>query len=130
YNASESVGFNSAKLGNLENIYDINKCLILQADGFEADAIVAVGDRCVNGNIPNGWPHLGGWEDFNQPCPASFWRTLVADRGDDGDNPPNWYRRACERVFRKSPNFDIDTTKLIGASLSDDKDFLLRVQSV
>ena len=62
--------------------------------------------------------------------PADFWRTVVADRGPDGENAPSWYRRACQHVYRRIGNVDLDTTKMITASLSDDADFLRRMQSI
>ena len=33
--------------------------------------------------------------------PEAFWRTLVADRGPRGTNPPGWYRRTCQKSFTR-----------------------------
>jgi hypothetical protein len=123
YSASEDISANVTVIFEDE--------IILISGGIRADDIAEVGDLCVNGNIPTGWKKMAGWNDSSDPVPPEFWRTLVADRGPDSENPPNWYERACQYVFRKSGTDDLDTTKMISALLSTDvKDFLLRVQSV
>lgn len=127
YNASDDVGYNVA---HLPTKFVASHPGILIADGIQIDIISTVGGRCVNGNIPSGWTAMGGWGNTNMTCPGAFWRTLVADRSPDGGNPPSWYRRACEEVFRRNGMGDLDTSKMIAASVSDDRDFLLRVQSV
>ncbi|KAF7511417.1 hypothetical protein GJ744_004606 [Endocarpon pusillum] len=47
--------------------------------------------------------------------PEHFWRTLVADRGSDGKNPPVYYSRACQESFRKGGTTQgvVDTMGLI-----------------
>ncbi|OCL08921.1 hypothetical protein AOQ84DRAFT_363707 [Glonium stellatum] len=71
-----------------------------------------------------------GWMGIEEECPAEFWRTVVGDRGPDSENAPSWYRRACQHVYRRIGHVDLDTTKMITISLSDDADFLRRMQSV
>jgi hypothetical protein len=44
---------------------------------------------------------LGGWPQAKGHPPEQFWRTLVANRGKDGKNPPVYYSRACEDSFKK-----------------------------
>ena len=40
---------------------------------------------------------LSKWEPGGATgVPTAFWRTLVASRGLDGGEPPNWYGKACE----------------------------------
>jgi hypothetical protein len=63
----------------------------------------------VSGDIPDEWPGFAGWDDLSQPPPRSFWMTLVAGRGPDGQNPPPYYSRACQHAF--------ETQKVQGASL-------------
>ncbi|PMD30276.1 HET-domain-containing protein [Hyaloscypha variabilis F] len=98
--------------------------------GVEFDQILSVGDKAINGNTPASWIIMAGWGDVNDECPADFWRTVVADRGPDGEKAPSWYRRACEHVYHRIGNVDLDTSKMITTSLSDDADFLRRMQSI
>ena len=60
-------------------------------------------DSSQAGNIPKDWFKLAGWmptQGYSDPN-EEFWRTLVADRGKDGRNPPSYYSRACkESVFK------------------------------
>jgi hypothetical protein len=128
YNAAGDIGVNTTKLRI--KIEDSEETATLTTDGIQVDTIAEAGGRCINGNIPDGWTKMAGWADRNGPVPPEFWRTLVADRGPDGDNPPHWYGRACQYVFRRSATADLDTTKMITISQSADKDFLRRVQSV
>lgn len=102
----------------------------LVVTGVEFDQILSLGDRCINGNIPANWIIMAGWKNVNDECPADFWRTVVADRGPAGENAPSWYRRACQHIYRRVGNVDLDTTKMIMTSLSDDADFLRRMQSI
>lgn len=125
YNACDDVA------ANVSVLVDEDVTAILKSGGIHADFIGDVGDRCVNGNIPSGWTKMAGWHDRSSRAPPEFWRTLVADRGPDSENPPNWYGRACQHVFNQGGTDDLDTTKMVSALLSTDtRDFLQRVQSV
>lgn len=78
-----------------------------------------------------------GWQreqdEFNT-VPDKVWRTLVADRGLDGKNPPSWYYRACLRcLVQHSPNGHINTQSLLEGPRPLPKmieDYLKRVQAV
>ncbi|EGP89585.1 uncharacterized protein MYCGRDRAFT_69322 [Zymoseptoria tritici IPO323] len=49
-----------------------------------------------------------------EEVPDQLWRTLVAERGEDGRNPPPWYYRACRYCLtNKSPNGHLNTDKLL-----------------
>ncbi|OAG04197.1 HET-domain-containing protein [Paraphaeosphaeria sporulosa] len=69
--------------------------------GFELDSIERVEQASLNGQIPREWAELAGWEDAKGKPPEAFWRTLVADRGKDGKNPPVYYSKACAESFNK-----------------------------
>lgn len=65
-------------------------------------------------------------------APDQLWRTLVAERGDDGRNPPPWYYRACRYcLMNKSPNGHLNTDKLLAQTQPGIvRAFLKRVQAV
>lgn len=69
--------------------------------GFVLDSIKDVEQASLNGQIPREWAELAGWEDAKGTPPEAFWRTLVADRGTDGKNPPVYYSKACAESFNK-----------------------------
>ncbi len=100
--------------------------------GFVIDSIKQKQPYAFNGIIFNEWLTAGGWTDMSSLPPDEFWQTLVANRGPNGVNTPEYYSRACKAALsqwdRDSP---IDTNTLI----SNDKstivaDFLRRVQEV
>jgi hypothetical protein len=65
--------------------------------------------------------------------PEEFWRTIVADRGRDGKNPPVYYARACKESFEKGGYVSgaINTTDLINNErCSVIAQFCRRVQAV
>lgn len=69
--------------------------------GFELDSIERIEQVSHNGQIPRDWADLAGWEDAKGKPPEAFWRTLVADRGKEGKNPPVYYSKACAESFKK-----------------------------
>ncbi|KAH8803481.1 heterokaryon incompatibility protein-domain-containing protein [Xylogone sp. PMI_703] len=100
--------------------------------GIIHTSIVKIGDPARSGVIPSHWFDIGNWSTRRRPVPDDFWRTLVADRGFDGVNPPPWYRRACEYVFyaERYPD-DVDTKQPIEhGNSSIATEFLQRVQAV
>ena len=100
-------------------------------EGFELDEIHELGDPALLGNIPKAWLTMGGWRPRGSIYPPDdFWRTLVADRGPSGRNPPSFYPRACRESFRKS-GIALDTTQFIEESRSSVvAEFFRRVQRV
>lgn len=104
---------------------------VLAVTGIVAGSIIELGDRSMNGNIPQEWMSLAGWHSIEDAAPVPFWRTLVANKAFDGNPAPDWYGRACEFAFRKSTTGDIDTTFLIRSILSSHvQEFLNRVLDV
>lgn len=55
----------------------------------------------VSGDVPDEWPGFAGWHDLSQKPPKTFWMTLVAGRGPNGLNAPDYFGRACQHVFKK-----------------------------
>jgi hypothetical protein len=83
--------------------------------GFVLDTIAKLQPSSQSGSIPTAWAHFAGWGEMRNTPPEHFWRTLVADRGSDGKNPPVYYSRACQESFRKGNTTSgvVDTTGLI-----------------
>lgn len=111
----------------------------LDVKGFQVDVIEKVSPRIASGLLLRECLTMGGYvlDDSNlaeiPDIPDTLWRTLVADRGPDGRNPPGWYHRACQTCFAHSTSTsDIDTGYLIAnpGSSSMMVEFLKRVQSV
>jgi hypothetical protein len=100
--------------------------------GFIIDKVAEVGVASQAGNIPKEWITLGGWEDTSDEPPEDFWRTLVADRGKDGRNPPTYYARACKESITKGlQSGSLNTTVLINnGRCSVVSEFFRRVQAV
>jgi hypothetical protein len=106
----------------------------MYVQGFILDEIDAIQDSSQNGSIPKEWAEVGGWTHIDKrPPPDEFWRTLVADRGRDGRNPPVYYSRACQESFLKGghESGSVNTTDLINNErCSVVAQFCRRVQSV
>lgn len=87
----------------------------MYAKGFILDKIHKVQPSSQNGSIPSEWADFAHWKNMQGNPPDHFWRTLVADRGKDGKNPPVYYSRACKESFNKGSfqSGTIDTTGLI-----------------
>lgn len=104
----------------------------MYVSGFVCDEVSVVEKSSQGGNIPEEWITLGGWEDFDDDPPEELWRTLVADRGKNGRNPPTYYARACKESINKG----LDSGSLITTELINDgrcsvvAEFFRRVQAV
>lgn len=98
--------------------------------GFVLDSIDRLEFPSQLGHIPAEWPDLAGWRPKSGPPPEEFWRTLVADRGPDGQDLPSFYGPACETVFQEAMDDTLDTSMLINHGSSVTADFLKRVQAV
>ena len=79
---------------------------------------------------------FGGWSEAVdiEPglLPNHLWRTLVADRGSDGSNPPRWYRRAMLYCLSNRNEIDdIHIDRLLDQEKSSSMtEFLRRVSTV
>ncbi|KAI8635266.1 hypothetical protein F5Y19DRAFT_5621 [Xylariaceae sp. FL1651] len=106
----------------------------LHVQGFILDHVEDVSARSLGGVIPISWADIGGWDDAPETVPPeSFWRTLVADRGKDGKNPPLYYATACQQAFMNGGfrGGFVDTTSLIYYERNPIiTEFCRRVQSV
>jgi hypothetical protein len=68
----------------------------------------------LQGTVPQEWLDMAGWKDTSTSPPDAFWRTLVADRGHDGGNPPLYWQLACMQAYAQRPtDDDLNTEKLM-----------------
>lgn len=102
--------------------------------GFILDTVDEVQPSSQGGAIPREWAKAAGWRNVPESDPPDdFWRTLVADRGRDGRNPPVYYSRACKESFFKGglSSGSVNTTDLINNErCSVVAQFCRRVQAV
>jgi hypothetical protein len=116
YNASQMIGvnINSLKFRKRPRMGHYS----LYVTGFEFDEVDKVKASSQGGHIPKSWVELSGWEDIQNDPPEEFWRTIVADRGPDNRNPPQYYASACKEAFSKGglQRGSIDTKDIIEAN--------------
>jgi len=107
----------------------------LEVKGFRLDVIKQT-ERVVGPVISRtalelcGWSKETGSSDIDQ-----LWRILVANRGPDGTNAPNWYRRACKACLewyntQEEDPFNTNNLKNMNGTPSGKIEFLDRVQQV
>lgn len=106
-------------------------------EGFILDEVVSVEQIASNGNLPFQWLGPGGWHNTDKHPPEEFWRTLVADRGPGGSNPPTYFPRACRESMKfkaktkSKTRGNLDSKKLINEGrCTIVAEFLRRVQAV
>ena len=93
---------------------EVNGFHSLYVRGFILDTVETVSVASQNGNIAEEWLETAGWTDIESEVPEAFWRTLVADRGSHGRNPPAYYRRVCQTYLAKGlGSGSLNTTELI-----------------
>lgn len=112
----------------------------IRVDGIQLATLNRVTDPIPDGVIPYNALHMlrGGpvvYDEHNNPTNLvtdKLWRTLVAERGADGRNPPAWYERACYYcLVHDSPNGHINSSELLRKTQPNIvRDFLKRVQAV
>ena len=128
YSAAGTKGMTEVKqrFKKRENYYS------MFVEGFILDEVEKIAEPARLGNIPFTWLKLGEWKDPSKDPPPEFWRTLVADRGPNGRNPPTFYARACkESVNKVIAEGSMNTKQLIDEGrCSIVAEFLRRVQAV
>ena len=102
----------------------------MYVQGFVIDTVDEKQRYAADGFILYQWLEAGNWSDMSTLPPPPFWRTLCADRGPNGSNPPTFYPRACKSARDQSLGH-ISTESLIrngrGSIVAS---FLRRVQEV
>lgn len=111
---------------------------ILSARGFQLDIIkdnLAV--AAESGILPETWlsdyrKPLGGEfsdPDSKNPVSTQFWRTMIAGKGPNGQNPPLSYSLICQQLFDSDDGINLE--KVRDRSTNDVlKEFITRVLSV
>jgi hypothetical protein len=86
----------------------------------------------MEGIIPQDWFSMAKWDERHGPAPQAFWRTLVADRGANGNNnPPSWYKRAFEYELSNSGKGDVAIQRIVQFGKSSmTREFFRRVQPI
>lgn len=92
----------------------------MSVKGFRLGVIANLSSRVAEGTVPRECFEMGGWKRPDPDVlevprvPDELWRTMVADRGPHGNNPPPWYPRACQICMAHTTvNGDLDIRKLI-----------------
>lgn len=109
--------------------------------GLELGSVVWKSGRISRGVIPSECLEKGGLKtdgDDRTKVPDKLWRTLVADRTADGDNPPPYYHRAALHCMALADNLGhIGTIELLDYGNSPDStsrnivvEYLKRVQAI
>jgi hypothetical protein len=104
-----------------------DKTPFLSVEGFKLDDILDVEDAARSGVIPSDWLEHGNLPDVpldrdekTGEVAESFWRTIVADKGPDGRNPPPC---VCEKLFTNIvENNDVNLGHIHDRSLLDVED--------
>jgi Heterokaryon incompatibility protein (HET) len=86
----------------------------LSIRGFILDTVARTEDSARSGVIPDSWMKFGGWLSGEKSQRECFWRTMVADRGPRGENPPTYYELACTNLLQERVrDDDINTGQII-----------------
>ena len=104
----------------------------MYVEGFVIDTVGKKNSCSFDGIILHEWLEAGDWSDMSALPPPAFWRTLCADRGPNGSNPPLFYPRACKWALNQIVKHrHINTKKIVHRSKCDIvARFLRRVQEV
>ncbi|KAF4629768.1 hypothetical protein G7Y89_g8378 [Cudoniella acicularis] len=100
--------------------------------GFKLGQIGETWDSGEFGNVPADWLRAGKWEDETKPPPEELWRTLVADRNSQGDDPDRWYPMVFqEAVKERGIRYGFETNRLINETTNAPvAELFRRVQAV
>lgn len=77
----------------------------LTVRGFVLDEITETYNASSFGAVPGDWLEAGGWAKEKDgsipPPPEALWRTLVADRDNEGHVPARWYPMVFQSVAKE-----------------------------
>lgn len=119
---------------------------ILSARGFQLDVIDEVADAAQSGSLPKRW-----LIDYRRPLPEDevnsshgpgpdaeskktvsneFWRTMIAGKGPNGQNPPLSYELVCQKLFDSEDGINLIMVRDREPDNDVLKSFINRVLSV
>jgi len=124
--SSRTVDLNKPTLGTGYHSYS------MFVEGFVLDRLERKEEPSRLGNIPSSWLRLEGWNDTAEDPPSEVWRTLVADQGPNGENPPAYHAHACKQSVKNArPGGILDTERMISEGSSTIvAEYFRRVQAV
>ncbi|KAG8531956.1 uncharacterized protein KY384_003592 [Bacidia gigantensis] len=105
----------------------------MYVEGFKLDEIDRVEEIARGGNLPETWLEAVEYEnEESHDPPEELWRTIVANRGPEGRNPPGFYTTAFKEALKKGMHAGaLDTADIIyNGRCSIVAQFLRRVQEV
>jgi hypothetical protein len=107
------------------------KAPTLEVKGWNIGTVGSLGERAMEGIIPEDWFQMANWNERRQPAPEAFYRTMVADRGADGGSPPSWYKGSFEKALANSGTGDVMLQRtILQTKWTVTTEVLLRVQSI
>jgi hypothetical protein len=90
---------------------------LVRVEGFQLGVIGEIWDSGEFGNVPSSWLRAGGWEKASDLPPGELWRTLVADRNANGDDPDRWYPMVFQSAVKaRGIVYGLETRRLIDES--------------
>jgi hypothetical protein len=105
----------------------------LTVKGFVLDTVGQIWDAANFGNVPGRWlKAAGNWMSEDEPPPRELWRTLVADRGVNGYDPPDlWYPLVLQTAVKQSGiDYGFLTQDMIDRTRSNVARVFRRIQAV
>ncbi|QDS76570.1 hypothetical protein FKW77_006927 [Venturia effusa] len=118
---------------------------ILSARGFQLDVIDEIADAAQSGSLPKKWlkhyrkplsdevsssldPALEG--EIKKNVSNEFWRTMIAGKGPNGQNPPLSYELVCQKLLDSDDGINLITVRDREPDNDVLKSFINRVLSV
>ncbi|KAK5725193.1 hypothetical protein LTR17_013145 [Elasticomyces elasticus] len=103
--------------------------------GLRLGTVEKATDPVSGGNIPITALNMLGWkrgQDAKEELKDDIWRPLVADRGFNGTNPPNLWRKSCADILMNHTDGGSINIPMIErkATLPQTKNFLKRMRQV
>ncbi|KAI1099464.1 heterokaryon incompatibility protein-domain-containing protein [Jackrogersella minutella] len=117
-----SLSIKGLRIGTIEKLVSRAAFAIIFREAFE-----------IAGFDLKLWKSKKEWAQDVPRVPEGFWRTIVADRGPDGSNPPSWYSRAfTDCLGHLDHTGDLNPDAVIGLPRASriTKDFMERVKDV
>jgi hypothetical protein len=106
---------------------------LLYAEGIKLCRIQSCSD-VIGDSISAAALRMAGWEEGSGSISDRTWRTLVADRDEQGRHPPFWFRSACSYLLKQGRT--VSGEELVVSELAGDSvpstvvEYLRRIREV